>query len=285
VLLLLKQTAAEVAFLLLPFLVVICVCSLLVNFWQVGPLFTLKTLSAEHNLKRVGSALKSRFSSQTWRDLALLAVKFAFLLAAGAWLLRTSLPDILRLGRGDFLFSAQSAGTLVSGVLLKLALLVGLFGIADLLLRRSDFRKQSRLTWEEKRREFEEEEGKPEVRMRVYHAARELLDEGGSVETADAVLRNPTHLVVALARTRRVRGGQSQIGYRVVAKGSGLAAQRLLQQSRRLGIPEYRSVPLTRRLYIVKLGGEVPPELFQTVHLILEYLYGRVLRPLPPQDI
>ena len=279
---LLTHSGTEAASLLLPLMVVVCVFSLLINFWQVGPLFTLKTLSPEHNLKRVGSSLKSRFAAQTWRDMALLAVKFAIVLVVGRWLLAASLPDILRIGGGELSFSVESAGTLLSGLLVKLTLLIVLFGIADLLLKRKDYSEQSKLTWEDKRTEIEQEEGKPEIRAGLREAARELLDEGGAVDRADACFLNPTHLLVAVARTRRVRGGQTQIAYRVVAKGSGARAQRFLQESRRRGIPEYRNVSLTRRLYRLKLGHEIPPELFQTVHLILGYLYRHVLYPQPP---
>jgi flagellar biosynthetic protein FlhB len=129
-----------------------------------------------------------------------------------------------------------------------------------------------RMTREEVREESRQTEGNPLLRnrLRALHrvlATRKMLAE---VKRADVVLRNPTHVAVAL----RYDGGRMRAP-RVVAKGERLAALRIIDAARRHRVPVVENPPLARALYaLVKLGAEIPPQLYRAVAEVLAYVYS-----------
>jgi len=61
---------------------------------------------------------------------------------------------------------------------------------------------------------------------------------------------------------------------RVVAKGAGLVAQRIIETARRHAVPVVERKPLAQALYkTVEVGQEVPPQFYQAIAEILAYVY------------
>lgn len=60
---------------------------------------------------------------------------------------------------------------------------------------------------------------------------------------------------------------------RVVAKGRGTVAERILEIARRHGVPLHRDTDLAEVLVKLDLGDWVPPELYKAVAEVLAYLY------------
>jgi flagellar biosynthesis protein len=60
---------------------------------------------------------------------------------------------------------------------------------------------------------------------------------------------------------------------RLVAKGEGLLAERILDLARRAGIPIEHDPDLLAALAPLDLNQELPPELFQAVAIMLAALY------------
>jgi flagellar biosynthetic protein FlhB len=96
-----------------------------------------------------------------------------------------------------------------------------------------------------------------------------------AVERADVVVRNPTHVAVALRYD-----GDRMRAPRVVAKGERYLALRIIEVARRHRVPVLENPPLARTLFaLVKLGAEVPPHLYRAVAEVLAYVYS--IRPRP----
>lgn len=75
---------------------------------------------------------------------------------------------------------------------------------------------------------------------------------------------------------------------RLVAKGQGKLAERILEEARRSGIPVERDPDLLTALEPLEVDRIIPPELFQAVAVLLAALYranGRMAAPTqaPPQ--
>ncbi len=84
-------------------------------------------------------------------------------------------------------------------------------------------------------------------------------------------------LAVAL---RYLRGEEE--APRVVARGGGAIAERILEIARRHGVPVHRDTGLAEVLLRLDLGGTIPPELYKAVAEVLAYLYrmdARYRRP------
>jgi flagellar biosynthesis protein len=65
---------------------------------------------------------------------------------------------------------------------------------------------------------------------------------------------------------------------KVVAKGRGATAERILDLARRNNVPVREDVNLVRVLAGLKIDQEIPPELYQVVAALLALLY-RANRP------
>ncbi len=66
---------------------------------------------------------------------------------------------------------------------------------------------------------------------------------------------------------------EERLAPRVVAKGTGAVAGRILNSAQEHGIPIYQDKTLTSMLMAVELDREIPPELYQAVAEVLAYIY------------
>ena len=150
------------------------------------------------------------------------------------------------------------------------AALAGL-AVAEWALARWRFRRDQRMTKQEMRDEYKEEEGNPLIKGRRKKRHRELMRNRAKVEVprADALLVNPTHVAVAL-RYRRDEGRAP----RVTAKGKGALAEYMRALARENGVAIYEDIPLARFLYRkVKVGREIPSQTYKAVAAVLAFVY------------
>jgi flagellar biosynthetic protein FlhB len=90
-----------------------------------------------------------------------------------------------------------------------------------------------------------------------------------SIPQADVVITNPTHFAVALRYDNTV--SQAPV---VTAKGADYLAQKIKDIARENDVICYEDVPTARMLYYnVKVGDEIPRELFEAVAAALAYVY------------
>lgn len=61
---------------------------------------------------------------------------------------------------------------------------------------------------------------------------------------------------------------------RVVAKGRGRTAQRIIEIAKENNIPVYSDVELVEVLYHLQVGQEIPPQLFEAVAEVLVMIYN-----------
>jgi flagellar biosynthesis protein FlhB len=163
------------------------------------------------------------------------------------------------------LFKPLAAGAV------KVLTVMGFWAGADLALQHLRFRKRMKMTKEEAKREYKEEDGDPMMKGRRRRKHRELAKGRASVEVpiADALIVNPTHIAIAI----RYRPGELAAP-RVTAKGKGQLAEYMRDLARENGIPIVENIPLARLLYKrVKVGKAVPAETYKAIAAILAYVY------------
>ena len=148
-----------------------------------------------------------------------------------------------------------------------------LVGLADYVFQRSQLEKQLRMTREEVREELKQTEGDPQIKARQRQRQRQIARNRQlrEVRRADVVVTNPIHLAVALRYdARRMRAPK------VVAKGAGVLARRIREIAGEAGVPVVENPPLARALYrSVRVGREIPVELYRAVAELLAYVYRR----------
>lgn len=59
---------------------------------------------------------------------------------------------------------------------------------------------------------------------------------------------------------------------RLIAKGKGFTAEKIREIAKENNIPIYRNEKLSRQLYNLSIGEEIPPELYQVVAEVLAFI-------------
>jgi flagellar biosynthetic protein FlhB len=203
-------------------------------------------------------------------NLATSLVKVVTLLAVCIYTLWHEIPNLLD-APATSLTTAVSAGAAVLGTVAVRALVTILaIGVADFAINWFKLERKMRMTTKELQDDMKEEQGDPHVRAARRRRARELARARSMKDVAksDVVIVNPTHFAVALA----YRPGMS--APRVVAKGMNRAAERIRGIARTAGVPVLSQPPLCRAIYKqVKVGREVPADLYQAVAVVLAQVY------------
>jgi len=146
--------------------------------------------------------------------------------------------------------------------------------------------RQLRMSKQEIKEEYQQSEGKPEVKGRIRRLQQEFA-RGRMMEAvpkADVIVTNPTHYAVAL----QYAAGKDRAP-RVVAKGADLIAFEIRELARQHRVPLVEAPPLARALYrSCAIDSEIPGALYQAVAQVLSYVYQlrdttRSERPAPPK--
>lgn len=180
----------------------------------------------------------------------------------------TELPEMLKL-----------LHLLVMNMLI--GILVALFFIAliDYLYQRFDYMKNLRMTKQEVKDEYKQQEGDPIIRQRIRALRMERARKRmmANVPTADVVITNPTHYAVALQYE-----SDKMAAPKVVAKGQDKVALRIREVAKEHNVPIVENPPLARALYPVDLDEEIPLEHYKAVATVISYVYkmkGKAIRP------
>lgn len=132
--------------------------------------------------------------------------------------------------------------------------------------------KKMRMSLQEVKDEFKNQEGDPQLKGRVRQIQRQMAQQRmmADVPDADVVVNNPTHFSVALKYQEGSMGAPV-----VVASGSGHLALRIRELAGENRVPMLDAPPLARALYRhCKPGEQVPAELYSAVAEVLAWVYG-----------
>jgi len=211
------------------------------------------------------------FSKEFLGNLGLATLKVTGVGAAAWWALRdelSALPSLLTAAPQDQL---DATFGLLARAAKPILVAIATVAAADYGLSRWRFAKKLRMTKEEAKREYKEEEGDPLLKGQRKRRHREMTRNRAKREVprADALLVNPTHIAIAL----RYRKGEGRAP-RVTAKGKGVLAEYMRELARENGIPIVEDIPLARLLYRkVKVGREIPAQTYKAVAAILAFVY------------
>ena len=173
--------------------------------------------------------------------------------------------------RGDLerLLALTKAGSLelalghVGRMALKMLVISAVFllaiGIVDYLVQKRQFMENMKMTKQEVKEEFKEQEGDPEVKSRLDSAQREMLSRNmpKAVREADVLITNPTHFAVALEWKRNIDDAP-----KVTAKGTDMTALNMRRIAREADVPIVEDKPLARGLYTETEIGDIIPEAY-----------------------
>ncbi len=170
---------------------------------------------------------------------------------------------------------AAATATMTSDLLYQLSMRAGLvlllIGAINYAYAWWKHEKSLRMTKQEIKDEYRQQEGDPMVKSQRRRAARALMNRqiAREVPTADVVVTNPVHFAVALRYDR-----EKDEAPVVVAKGADLMAKRIREIAAENDVPIVENPPLARALYRrVEPSRVIPPDLFRAVAELLAYVY------------
>lgn len=184
------------------------------------------------------------------------------------------LPDVTIPGMMAYLFLTAKR------MLIGISVVMFFIAIFDYLYQRYEYLKSLRMSKQEIKDEFKQQEGDPQVKqrlrqIRVERARRRMMS---AVPTADVIVTNPTHYSVALKYD-----SETMRAPKVVAKGLDNIALRIREIAKENDIPLFENVALAQALYAtVDIDKEIPAEHYKAVAEVITYVYrikGKFAKP------
>lgn len=201
-------------------------------------------------------------------------LKMAVVVTAIGWIAfgaaRDVIQDATRLSLVPATTTALGAWNATDRLLKRSLIALAVVAAADFAVQRYRHMASLRMTKQEVRDEERLRDGNPIVKGRIRKIQREMARKRMLIATkrATVVVTNPTHFAVALEYHR-----DTMAAPRVLAKGSGLLAQRIKAIARDAGVPLVEQVALAQALYkTAEVGETIPADLFEAVAEVLAYL-------------
>lgn len=262
---------ADYVLLTLPLFFTALLTGLLVNYLQVGFLFTTEPLNPQLSRMNPVEGFKKNFSKRSLFELVKLLLKI-FLVGLVVFIfIRNNLETLLLTLYQDAGGLWETIRSLTLNMSLRIAAVFFALSLMDYLYQRYEHNQNLKMTKQEVKEEFKQAEGDPQLRARLREQQRKLAMQRmmQDVPSATVVITNPTALAVAI----RYRETEDEAPV-VVAKGAALMAKRIRDLATEHGVSLVENKQVARILYDqVEIGQEIPVELYQAVAEILALVY------------
>ena len=156
-------------------------------------------------------------------------------------------------------------------MLIAACIFLFLLSVFDYFYQRFMFMKSMRMTKQELKDEYKQQEGDPHVKGKLRAIRREKAKKRmmANVPKADVVITNPTHYSVALQYDPATMQAP-----KVVAMGIDDVALRIRELAAKHKIIQVRNPPLARVLYdTAEIDEDIPLEHYQAVAKVIGYVY------------
>lgn len=192
------------------------------------------------------------------------------------------LPDqhhLLRLPNSELPEILKLTHEMVDNMLIGILVAMFFIALIDYMYQRFDYMKNLRMTKQEVRDEYKQQEGDPIIKQRIRALRMEKARKRmmANVPTADVVITNPTHYAVALKYDSDKMDAPI-----IVAKGQDKVALKIREVAKEHGVPIVENPPLARALYPSNLDEEIPLEHYKAVAAVISYVYkmkGKAIKP------
>lgn len=267
----LREVAGTALLTTLPVFVVLIVAGLaghfLVSGWNVSSKAVtpdLMRLNPLNGIQRIfsvsglGELVKSVLKSVVIGSVAAMVI----------WKQRHELLGLMTMGLvpGIFLFGRMAMESFLY-IAASLAIIAGI----DVPFQLWRYYDQLKMTKDELKQEYKEQEGDPQIKARIRGKQREMARRRmmQAVPKADVVVTNPTHFAVALKYDADRMGAPT-----VVAKGADFVAQAIRELATEHNVPLLEAPPLARALYRhAEIGEQIPAGLYTAVAEVMAYIY------------
>lgn len=257
----------QILYLLAPIFGALVLTGIVANISQSGFLLTTKAIQPKLQKLNFITGIKNIISLKKLLDGFLITFKVmtAFIIAFFVFLgFMKELTTVSLFPIGDQMIWLKDKALILIAILLAFFLVMA---ITDYLIKRYQYFKSLRMSKQEVKDEFKNQEGdqqiKGKIRSLMFQAAKKRMMQ--NIPSADVVVTNPTHYAVALRYD-----STKERAPRVLAKGVDFLAQRIKDIAKEHEIPIIENPPLARALYKdVDIDKEIPETLYQAMVEVL----------------
>lgn len=244
-----------------------------VSYAQVGTLFSFESIQPKFDKLDPIKGFKNKFfSAKAYIELGKSLMK-VLVIGLVLWsYLKNEIPRLGTMLSQPITETWMTTGKLLAGLTYRVGFILIAFSALDVFIQRWQHEKGLKMSKEDVKREYEDNEGKGEVKQMREEFKHQLLSGPlrKAVQQAKVVVVNPTHYAVAL---QYERGGKAAPS--VAAKGVDAMAARIRELAKEFKVPIMRDIPLAHALYGIQEGSEIPAELYTAVAEILNVVYQK----------
>ncbi|OGQ04080.1 MAG: hypothetical protein A3F82_07030 [Deltaproteobacteria bacterium RIFCSPLOWO2_12_FULL_44_12] len=253
-----------------PYMLVLSMIALAVGFFQVGPIFSPEPVKPQTKRLNIVENVKNMFKVTTLVELAKNILKISLIFYFAYVVIQSHLSQILLTVTSDLPQSTRVAGEVLTSFLMKVFVVFTLIAILDIMVQRWQYKKQLRMTKEEVKREYKQDEGDPIIKSvrKQLHQELAMSDTKKQVAASDVVVTNPTELAIAIKYDEK-----EMMAPQIMAKGQRWFAEKIREFADEGKVPIVRNVPLAWSLIELEIGQEIPEELYQALAEILVIVY------------
>mgnify|MGYP004715384347 CR=1 FL=1 len=256
---------------LLPLITGVVIMAILGPLMLGGLVFSGKSLQFKFSKLNPLSGIKRLFSAQVVAELVKAVMKALLMGSVAGLYLWHKWPDVMRL-MTEAPVTAMASALNIAGMCCILVVLsiIPMVGF-DVFFQIYSHIKKLRMSRQDIRDEFKQQEGDPHVKGRIRQLQRDAARRRmmADVPKADVIVTNPTHYAVALQYDENKMSAP-----KVVAKGSGLIALRIREIGTENKIPMLEAPPLARALYRhAEIGQQIPGQLYAAVAEVLAWVW------------
>ncbi len=270
---LVNQIGINILLICLPVFITGVVVAFVVNVFQVKWKITGKPLQPKLNKINPMSGFKKMLSMEKIMELVKSIIKVGIII----YIVYDALED--QLGKLYLLYEMGNLeavivyiGEIVIDLGINISIMFLIVGFADFIYQKIKFKKDMRMSKQEIKDEFKQQEGDPQIKNKIRQKMRQASQRRmmQRLPEADVVITNPTHFACALKYDKEI--SEAPI---LIAKGADLLAAKMKEVAKENKIPIVENKPLARMLYYnVDIESEIPGELYQMVAEVLAYVYS-----------
>lgn len=255
---------------ILPYLGVITFIALAVGFVQTGPIFSAEPLKPKTSRLNMIENMKNWFKVTSLVELLKNVAKVIIIFTIAYMVIKDNLRETVLTASAALPQSTAVAGKLIAIFLAKVLIVFLVIAIVDLMVQRWQYRKQLRMTKEEVKREYKQEEGDPLIKSvrRQMHREFAMSDVREAVRTSDVVVTNPTELAIAIRYDEH-----EMMAPQITTKGQRLFAEMIKEIAQEYGVPVMENIPLAWALIELETGDEIPENLYAAMAEVLIIIY------------
>lgn len=235
-----------------------------------GWIFTPTKLKPDFKKLSPISGIKRMFSASHYTEVGKMLLKCAAILAVLYTMVHSQMGDLLHLQR-LYLNQAITHGfSIFHHVVIYFVAVIVIFALLDVPLSKFMFTKKMRMTKQEVKEEYKNNDGNPQIKGRIRQLQRQMAmgQISRTVPTADVIITNPTHYAVALKYDPQ----KAEAPY-IVAKGIDDVALWIREVGASHSIEVVEFPPLARAVYYTtRVNQQIPAQLFRAIAHVLTYV-------------